>query len=225
MLSSVHTAATRRGPHTTAGVPVVPDAVGLEFFHPQFSAEFPLKSLARPVDVGRRTAFALTTGVNIYAAEAALSVASIDLNLVRSLRQAIAAADATGREAAAPTTAVNDPAAGYSVHAQYGYRSQGPAAYYDGVRGVGADCSSHRLDGWRPYGRLGCGAGVRRFDPSVAPPPPTDYHSSVQPPWKVLPRPELGSVPATGFAVDRRVMLPPPRFDVGNVGRTLDLFV
>ena len=159
--------------------------------------------------------------MNIYTAEAALSVATIDLNGVRSLRQAIAAADATGREAAAPTTAVNDPAAGYLVHAQGGYRSTGPAAYYDGIRGIDR-CPTNRLDSWRPYTRIGCCCDApRRFDAAR----PTDYVSTVQPPWKVLPRPELGPVPATGFVVDGRVMLPPPRFDVVDVGRTLDLFV
>ncbi len=158
--------------------------------------------------------------MNIYTAEAALSVATIDLNLVRSLRQAIAAADATGRDAAAPTTAVNDRSAGYAVHARSGYRSAGPAAYYDGVRGVDC-CPTARLGGWRPYDRLGRCDAPRGSDAAR----PTDYQSSVQPPWKVLPRPELGAVPATGFAVDGRVMLPPPRFDVVGVGRTLDLFV
>ena len=129
----------------------------------------------------------------------------------------------TGREAAAPTTAVNDPAAGYAVHAQGGYSSLRPAGYYDGHRSVGSCCSSDRLWCWRPYNRFGCCDEVRHT-PSASP-PSTDYVSSVQPPWKVLPRPELGAVSATGVVVDRRLMLPPPPLDVVNVGRTLDLFV
>ena len=146
------------------------------------------------------------------AINSSLLVAALDLNLVKLIRQAIRTADLTSAAAAGCVHRVvgscpKQVAIRRVTETKFIKNTEKPAATFE-------PCHVHhwhtRLNDLQPYT---CTRPVQAASST----------SSIQPPWKVLPWPNVAKpIRPPGC---RTIKVQPNRADESSVGRTLDLFI